>query len=197
MNRLISTLRNTVLATLVALMAVPVVAAAADNYKVDTGHSAVIFSVSHLNIANFYGRFNKFSGTFRFDAANPGNSEVNFEVDAKSVFTADKKRDDHLRGPDFFSAKQFPKITFKSTKVRALGGDKYEVTGKLTLRGVSKTVKINMSKTGEGKDPWGGERIGFEGTLTVNRLDYGVNYMPDGLGKNVKLIIAVEGIKQK
>lgn len=183
-----------VLATSPLMAFVP--AASAANYTVDNVHTSVLFKTTHLNVTPFWGRFNKVTGTFAFDAANAAASKLAIEIDVGSIFTAEKKRDDHLKSPDFFNAKQFPTITFASTAVKA--GSKagsYLVTGDLTIRGIKKSITVEFNKTGEGKDPWGGERIGFEGQFTVNRLDYGVSYMPDALGKDVTIVVTVEGIK--
>ncbi|HRE92060.1 MAG TPA: YceI family protein [Myxococcota bacterium] len=170
--------------------------ALAADYQVDAGHSAVNFKLSYANVSTFWGRFNKFEGRFTFDASDLGKAKVEISIEADSVFTADKKRDDHLRSPDFFSAKQFPKITFTSTSVKA--GSKagtFIASGNLTLRGVTKPVTVELVKTGEGKDGYGKERIGFEATFTINRLDYGVNFAPDGLGKDVTVIVGISGVK--
>jgi len=180
---------------LVPLGAAPAAMAAA--YEVDGSHSSVLFKVSHFGIAPFHGRFNKVGGTFEYDAAKVAASTLTVEIDANSIFTADKKRDDHLKSPDFFNAKQFPTITFKSKAVTAgARANTYRVEGQLTLRGVTKPVTIELVKTGEGKDPYGAERVGFEGTFTINRLDYGVSFMPDGLGKEVTITVAVQGVKK-
>lgn len=178
------------------LLALPLPASAA-SYEIDSSHSSVLFKTHHLGIAPFWGRFNKLSGQFEYDASNPAASRLSVGIDVNSIFTADRKRDDHLKGPDFFNAKQFPTITLKSTAVRAgARPGNYTVTADLTVRGVTRSVTVTLEKTGEGKDPWGGERIGFEGRFTINRLDYGVSYMPDGLGKDVTIVVAVEGIKR-
>ena len=180
----------------VSPLAAFVPAASAANYTVDNGHSSVLFKTTHLNVSPFWGRFNKVSGAFTFDAANPAASKLAVDIDVGSIFTAEKKRDDHLKSPDFFNAKQFPTITLRSTAVKAGSrAGSYLVTGDLTIRGVTKSISVELTKTGEGKDPWGGERIGFEGSFTVNRLDYGVSYMPDALGKDVTIVVTVEGIK--
>ncbi|MCB9734716.1 MAG: YceI family protein [Deltaproteobacteria bacterium] len=171
-------------------------AASAASYKVDNAHTSVIFKASHLGIGTFYGRFNKVDGSVAWDAAAPDKSAFTITVDADSVFTADKKRDTHLKSPDFFNTKQFPTITLKSTAVKPGAKDTFEVTADLTMKGVTKTITFTAKKTGEGKDPWGGERVGFEGSFTVNRLDYGVSYMPEGLGKDVTLIVAFEAVKE-
>jgi len=184
--------------TLALPLAAPMAAAPAlaASYSIDNAHTSVLFKTTHLGVSPFWGRFNSVTGTFDYDAAKPELSKVRFEIDVNSIFTADKKRDDHLKGPDFFSAKQFPKITFESTAVKSgKAAGSLSVTGALTIRGVKKTITVELAKTGEGKDPWGGERIGFEGSFVINRLDYGVSYMPEGLGKDVTIVVAVEGIK--
>ena len=187
------------LALALGLTAAPLAAATpamAATYTIDGTHTSVLFKVSHLGIAPYWGRFNKIEGRFDYDPANAAASRLSVEIDANSIFTAEKKRDDHLKSPDFFSAKQFPKITLQSTAVKpgARPGT-YVVTADLTIRGTKKPITFELTKTGEGKDPWGGERVGFEGTFTVNRLDFGVSYMPDGLGRDVTIIFAVEGVK--
>ena len=188
---------RTLLASL-ALASIGVAASAsAAEYDVDGVHSSVIFKVRHNGVAPFYGRFNKVNGTFSFDAANATAAKLSFQIDVDSIFTAEKKRDDHLKSPDFFNAKQFPTITFTSRAVKAgAKPDTYTVDGDLTVRGVTKPISIELTKTGQGKNPMGGESIGFEGTFVLNRLDYGVSYAPDGLGRDVTVIVAVEGIKK-
>lgn len=170
--------------------------ALANQYQVDAGHSAVLFKVSYANVSPFWGRFNKFEGQFTFDPQDLARANVRFEIDTESIYTADKKRDDHLKSPDFFSAKQFPKITFAAASIKA--GSKagtYLASGNLTLRGVTKPVTVELVKTGEGKDGYGKERIGFEATFTINRFDFGVSYMPDGLGKDVTIVVGISGVK--
>lgn len=165
--------------------------AQAAKYEIDPDHTFVVFEVNHLGIGKAYGMFRKTTGSYDPDAGN-----LKVVIDVNSLYTANKKRDDHLRGPDFFNAKQFPRITFESTKVKKKG-DGVEITGNLTIKGKTKKVTFPMEKVGEGKDPWGNHRTGYEGSLTVDRMDFGVDYMPDGLSKEVTLNLAVEGIKQK
>ena len=123
-------------------------ASAAETYKLDPVHSSVLFKAKHLNVADFYGRFNDFSGTVTFDNENPSKSSVNLEVKVESLDTHEAKRDQHLKSPDFFNAKQFPVIAFKSTKVEKAGADSYKVTGDFTLHGVTKPVTVEFKKTG-------------------------------------------------
>ena len=176
-------------AALAAVMAVPSGAAAAE-YTIDPSHTFVVFEVGHLGIGKAHGMFRKTTGTFDPDAGT-----LMVTIDANSVYTANKKRDDHLKGPDFFNTKQFPTVTFKSKKVTKKG-ESFMIFGDLTIKGKTKPVELQMTKVGEGKDPWGKYRAGFSGTMTVNRMDFGVDYMPGGLSNDIKLTISVEGVKK-
>ncbi|MCB9780786.1 MAG: YceI family protein [Alphaproteobacteria bacterium] len=169
--------------------------ALADAYSVDDDHSAVLFSVQHFGAAWVYGRFDKISGDFDW-SADVSKSTFSLTIDAASVDSDQEKRDQHLAGPDFFNAAEFPTITFKSKKVEKKGDKLLHVTGDLTLRGVTKEVTIPIEHTGEGDDPWGGHRAGLHSTFTIKRSDFGITYMPDGLSDQVKLIVSLEGVKK-
>jgi polyisoprenoid-binding protein YceI len=168
-------------------------------YEIDASHSAAIFRVKHLGVSYFYGRFNDISGTINFDSANPAASTISIVVKAESVDTANAKRDQHLKGPDFFNARQHPELTFTSKSLVAVEGaeGRYTATGDMTINGVTKEVSFEVEHTGMGADPWGGQRTGAEATLTIKRSDYNINYMPDGLGDDVKLIVSIEAIQKK
>lgn len=170
--------------------------AGTDAYEIDAVHSAVIFRVQHFNAGFTYGRFNGFKGTFAWDAEKPEACNVEITVDAASVDTNDKKRDDHLRTPDFLDVAKFPTITFKSTAVKKVGDTQFDVTGTLTLHGVTKSLTVRMDKTGEAKDAWGAYRMGFEGTIQVKRSEYGIVALPGGVGDDIRLTIAIEGTKK-
>lgn len=171
----------------------------ADNYKVDSSHAFAAFKVKHLGVGYTYGTFGKIRGEFKFNKKDVTKSTVKIEILAASVHSHNSKRDDHLRGPDFFDVKQFPLITFVSKSFKPVAGKKgfYEVSGNLTLRGKTIEETVIVEDTGSGNDPWGNFRQGFEAKFSVNRLDYGVNYSPEGIGRNVELALAVEGIRQK
>lgn len=172
------------------LAAVP--AGGAATYVVDPVHSSLVFRVMHLETAWFFGRFNELSGTIRYEEAEPERSSVELEVVATSVDTGNKNRDDHLRGSDFLESKQFPKITFKSTSAKALGEGRLELSGDLTLRGHTETIRFQVEKTGEGKNRQGQALIGFLGEFEVDRMAHGVSYMPSGLGEKVTVIVSLE-----
>jgi polyisoprenoid-binding protein YceI len=184
------------IAALIALLALASPALAADEYAIDPGHSSVGFRIKHLNISYTKGRFNKPAGSLTFDEKNPKACKVEVTLKIAELDTHDAKRDAHLRGPDFFNGKMFPKITFKSTGVKKTGEKEYAITGDLSLHGVTKSVTVKAVKTGEGADPWGGHRIGFELKLTIKRSDYKMNFMQGGVGDEVKLAIDIEGIRK-
>ena len=171
--------------------------AQAVTYRIDPVHSFIIFRVKHLNTGFAYGRFNTFSGTFVVDERNPANSSIELEIDANSVDTGNSQRDDHLRNPDFFNARQFPKITFKSTRVRKLNDTTVEVQGNLTMRGVTRPITARVTFTGKGRNQRGQEIIGFETTFTIRRSLFNINYgLYGGLDDEVRVTFAVEGIRQ-
>jgi polyisoprenoid-binding protein YceI len=167
-------------------------------YGVDGVHSSVVFAVKHNNVSWFFGRFDKVDGKFNLDQANPASSTLDISVDAGSVSSGNDGRDKHLKGPDFFSTSEFPKITFKSTSVKpGTAKNTYEVAGDLTLRGVTKPITITVEDTGRGAGARGGEVAGFITTFTINRGDYGVKYMlgSKALGDEVKLTVSLQGKK--
>jgi len=167
----------------------------ADTFKIDPVHSSVVFSVMHLGVTDFYGRFNDLSGTVVFDKADPSKSSVEISVPVESVDTKNAKRDQHLKSPDFFNAKQFPMMIFRSKKVEA-SGDTYNVTGELTLHGVTKPLTLEIKKDSEAKGMEGEIRGGGETHFTVKRSDYGMNFMQGPLGDEVKVVLSLEGVKQ-
>jgi len=171
-------------------------ARAADNYQVDPVHAAVVFRVKHLGVGYTYGRLNEVGGRLVLDEEDPANCVFEVQAEADSVDTGNAKRDQHLKGPDFFNAKEFPAVTFRSKQVKKADASTYEVAGELTLHGVTKPVTVKLQRVGTGKDPWGGYRTGFEGSLTVKRSDFGMKFMPEGVGDEVWLLIGFEALRQ-
>jgi len=169
---------------------------AADTYTVDPVHTAALFKIKHLGVSYTYGRFNDVSGSVVFDAANPAASKVDITIQAGSVDTFNQKRDAHLANPDFFDAKQFPVLKFVSTAFKKVDDNTFDVTGDFTLHGVTKPITIKAVKIGEGKDPWGGYRIGFESTFTIKRSDFGMTKMMEAVGDDVTVTFSTEGIKK-
>src|SRR5688572_2103339 len=167
---------------------------AADTYKIDSEHATVIFRVSHFNIGNAYGRFNDPTGTVVYDKADPSKTQFTFEVKTENVDTDNEKRDNHLRSPDFFDARQFPVISFKSTSVKA-EGDTLQVTGDLDLHGVKKSITFPIKKTGETDTGKMGYRTGWEAEVDLKRSDFGMTGMKGAIGDDVHLVISFEAVK--
>jgi polyisoprenoid-binding protein YceI len=171
-------------------------------WVMDASHSLVEFSVKHMMIANVKGRFSKFEGTIDADPANLAAASLNVTVDAASIDTRDEQRDGHLRSADFFNVTEYPTLTFVSKSVQPQGGEEYLLVGDLTMHGVTKEVAFQLTFEGQGKDPWGNERIGFSAETKVNRKDFGLEWnaaLESGgvlVGEQVKISIQVEAVKQ-
>ena len=178
-----------------ALSASITTARAADTYGVDAVHSSVVFRVKHMNTSYAWGRFNDLSGSFSLDPAAPAQSKLQFTVKADSVDTGNAKRDQHLKGPDFFNAVQFKTISFVSKSV-AKAGDAYEVNGDLTVHGVTKPVTVKLTPTGAGKGPTGAAIAGIEANFTVKQSEFGITKMAAAIGDDVWVNVSVEGVKQ-
>ena len=189
-------------AVLAAALAVASPAFAADTYQFDKTHTTVGFQVRHI-FTMLGGKFQEFTGTINVDRAKPEASTVEFTIAADSIFTNEPKRDAHLKSPDFFDVAKYPTITFKSTSVKPNGKDSWLVTGDLTMRGVTKQVTLPVTFLGEGKDPWGNEKMGFETQTTLNRQDYGISWnktLDQGgvlVGDEVKVQVSVEANRLK
>lgn len=188
-----------------AVSSAPVAAGEASlaSYKVDTVHSTVLFGIRHAGVSNFYGVFKEFSGTFTFDPASPESGEFGFEVQTASVDTRNSSRDDHLRNADFFNARQFPTITFKSTGLEHKEGDLYTLKGDLTMQGETLPITAELEWIGTGTNQRGQSTAGFEARFAIQRSDFGMTkYLaPDGsdsggLGNTVRLTVAVEAVEE-
>lgn len=172
----------------------------ADDYVVDTegAHAFVQFRVQHLGYSWLYGRFNDFSGEFTYDDKDPSKNKVKINIDVNSLDSNHARRDKHLRGEDFFDVGKFPTASFESTAYKPTGEGKADLTGNLTLHGVTKPVTIAVAHIGGGKDPWGGFRQGFEGSVTIKPAEWGIP-MAEKLGPasaEVELILSVEGVRK-
>ena len=165
--------------------------ALAEQWEVDAAHTAVIFKVSHMGASNQYGRFNDVTGSLTTGDA----AAFNFTALTESVDTNNAKRDDHLRSPDFFNAKQFPEITFTGSSITP-NEDGMELSGELSLHGVTTPLTVQLTKVGEAENRGGGKRIGLETTFTINRSDFGMDQMIGPVGDEVTLIISFEAISQ-
>ncbi len=192
--------RNVLYALSIALLLPALAAAEPVTYKVDTDHSGVGFSIRHF-VSNVSGRFRDFDGVIKYDKANPAASSVEFTVKTASIDTSNNDRDEHLRTKDFFDAQKFPTLTFTSTKVVAKDANTLDVTGNLTMHGVTKPITFPVSVLGMVKTPKG-EKAGFETNFKVDRKEYGItwnNVMDSGpvLGDDVKVNIEIEANRQE
>ena len=162
-------------------------------FEVDNVHSTVMFRIQHAGISYFYGRFNKMSGTFKLDREDVPKSYFNIEIKTSSIDTNSSKRDKHLKSPDFFNAKQFPVISFESTNVKRTGKYDFEVTGQLSLHGVTKEITLTLQYFGTVENPRFGMLSAVESTFTIKRSDFGITAFPDNLGDEVRITVSVEG----
>jgi len=169
--------------------------ATAEIYDLDDQHTSIVFAVNHFGFSYTYGMFGKYNGAFSIDMNEPTKGSFQFFVDAASLDTKSAKRDEHLRGPDFFNVKQFPEITFQSTSIAA-EGDNLRVTGNLTMHGVTKEIVMPLTYVGEGKGPYGKERIGFYGNFKVKRSEFDIKTFLPKVSDEVSLIISFEGLKR-
>ncbi len=161
--------------TFFSLMLVFTISASAQTWEIDKAHSGVGFTVKHMVVAKVNGKFNDFSGTISFDEKDMTKLNISGVVKVASVDTDNEKRDNHLKGPDFFDAAAYPEIKFESTKVTKKG-DAYIVLGDLTIRDVTREIELDMQVSGPIQDPWGATRIGLEGRGVINRQDFGVKW---------------------
>ena len=186
-----------VAATLGGLMMAGGAAQAAD-YQIDKQgqHASVNFKISHLGYSWIYGRFNDFEGTFSWDADKLEASAINVTVNTESVDTNHAERDKHIRSEDFLNVAENATATFTSTGVEVTGDNSAKVSGDLTLNGVTKPVVLDANFIGEGDDPWGGYRAGFDATTTLKLADFGIDYNLGPASETVELILTVEGVRQ-
>ncbi|AMO74071.1 MULTISPECIES: YceI family protein [Pseudomonas] len=171
--------------------------AMAADYKIDKEgqHAFIEFRIKHLGYSWLYGRFDDFDGAFTFDEKNPAADKVKVTINTNSVNTNHAERDKHLRSGDFLNVSKNPTATFESTGVKA-DGKNAEITGNLTLNGVTKPVTIKAELVGQGDDPWGGYRAGFLGTTTLKLKDFNIQRDLGPASQEVELTLSVEGVRQ-
>lgn len=185
------------LAALALLVVTHTSRTSAADYVLDDQHTSVVFTTSHFGFSYTYGMFGKYAGKFSVDMQSPATATFQFVIDAASLDTKSEKRDEHLRGPDFFNVKQFPQITFTSRSVEpANGGKTLNVTGDLQLHGETKSVVLPLTYVGAGKGPYGKDRIGFVGRMVVKRSEFGMGAMAPQIGDDVTLLLSFEGLLQ-
>lgn len=190
-------IRKTLLAVSAAALFVTSLHASAAEYKIDKEgqHAFVQFRIQHLGYSWLYGTFKDFDGGFTFDDANPAADKVNVTINTGSLDTNHAERDKHLRSADFLNTSKYPQATFTSTEVKK-EGERYKVTGNLTLNGVTKPITLDARLMGEGKDPWGGYRAGFEASGEVVLKEFNISKDLGPASQKAELIISVEGVRQ-
>ena len=154
----------------------PELAALTGDYTLDPAHSTVGFVARHAMVTNVKGKFNDFTGSLHLDGGDPSKSTASIDVKMDSIDTGSADRDGHLKSSDFFTIDEFPTMTFRSTSAEALGGDDYRITGDLTILGVTKPLTIDLEFNGAAKDPFGNERVGFEGKAEILRSEWGLTW---------------------
>lgn len=195
-----SFIRTTLASALLAGTCIATAPALAADYAIDTegAHASVNFKIQHLGYSWLTGRFNDFSGSFSYDPEDVAASKINVTIDTSSVDSNHAERDKHLRSNDFLSVSEFPEATFVSTGINNIGddGEEFDVVGNLTLHGVTKEITIDVEKVGEGKDPWGGYRVGFAGDTEIRLKDFGIDFDLGPASQVVELELHVEGVRQ-
>ncbi|OKK06716.1 polyisoprenoid-binding protein [Streptomyces sp. CB03234] len=154
----------------------PALAALTGTYTIDPAHSSIGFTARHAMVTNVRGAFTDYEGILNLDGSDPAASSASIDVRIPSIDTGSADRDGHLRGADFFDAERFPLMTFRSTSAEALGGTDYRITGDLTIKGVTKPITIDLEFNGAAKDPFGNERVGFEGKAELLRSEWGLTW---------------------
>ena len=193
-------LRSTLV--LLAALAAPALAQSTSTWEIDPAHSSIQFGVRHLMISTVKGTFPKFTATVVADEKEPTRAVAEASIDAASIDTREPKRDEHLRGADFFDVAKYPTITFKSTKVEPAGDRRFKVHGDLTMHGVTKPVALDVEVTPQVKGMRGETRAGARATTKINRKVFGINWSKtmDGgglvVGDDVDVTIDVEGVKK-
>ncbi|MBB6730011.1 YceI family protein [Cohnella zeiphila] len=171
------------------------------NWAVDVSHSAVDFSVKHMMIAKVKGSFHNFEAQISADVSDLTTADISFAIDLSSVDTRNGDRDAHLKSADFFDVENHPKLLFKATKIVKTGDGEYDVTGDVTLHGVTRSETFEVAYEGSGKDPWGNEKAGFNAKGSLKRSDYGLTYnaaLETGgvlIGDEVKFTLEIEAAK--
>ncbi|MFF2655157.1 YceI family protein [Streptomyces sp. NPDC058045] len=170
-------------------------------WTVDPAHSSLGFVARHAMVTNVKGGFSDFEGTLQLDAADPSRSSASFDVRMESIDTGSADRDGHLKSADFFDIENHPTMTFRSTSAEALGGDDYRITGELSILGTTRPISIDLEFNGAATDPFGNERVGFEGKAELLRSEWGLTWnaaLETGgvlISDKIKLVFDISAIK--
>ncbi|UYG06188.1 YceI family protein [Halomonas sp. M4R1S46] len=192
--------KNALAAILATTALVPLAQAQAADYVIDTEegqHAFIQFKISHLGFSYILGSFEDFSGQFSYDPDDLAASSANLEVDVASLTTNHAERDKHIKSDDFLDVAEYPTASFTSTGFEATGEDQGVLSGELTLHGETRAIEMPVTLLGEGEDPWGNYRAGFEGSTTLALADYGIDMssFPEPM-QELELYVTFEGIRQ-
>jgi polyisoprenoid-binding protein YceI len=186
--------RTPILAAL-AVLALPAAPLSSADYDVDDDHTFALFRIQHMNAGFTWGRFDAIAGQVSYDPANPAGNAISLTIQAASVSTGVSKMEDHLKTPDFFDVKQFPTLTFTSKSFAKRGEGQYEVSGDLTIRGITKPITVQATRAGISTHAFSKKPlVGFETVFEVNRNDFGITYGPGVVGDTVRITLAVEAV---
>ncbi|WP_272690135.1 YceI family protein [Providencia sp. PROV152] len=191
-------LKKTVLGLATGALFLTAGSALAETYKFDKQgqHAFIEFRIQHLGYSWVYGSFKDFDGNFTYDAKDPSKDKVEVTIKTGSIDTNHAERDKHLRSGDFLNASKYPEAKFVSTEVKK-EGDVYKITGDFTLNGVTKPITLDAKLMGEGKDPWGGYRAGFEAQGNIKLKDFNIKSDLGPKSQEAELLISVEGVQDK
>lgn len=196
-----ATATATVAAPAAQATAGPDLSALSGDYTIDPSHSTIGFVARHAMVTNVKGGFQDFTGTLHLDGTDPSKSTATLDIQMDSIETGNADRDGHLKSADFFKIDEHPVMTFRSTKAEALGGDDYRITGDLSLLGVTKSITFDLEFNGSAKDPFGNERVGFEGKTELLRSEWGLTWnaaLETGgvlVSDKIKLVFDISAIK--
>ncbi|MBY6209217.1 MULTISPECIES: YceI family protein [Halomonas] len=192
-------LKKTAIAALAAGSLLPLAQAQAADYAIDSEgqHAFIQFKISHLGYSYILGSFESFDGSFSYDSEDTASASAQLEVDVTSLTTNHAERDKHILSGDFLNADEYPTATFTSTGFESTGEGEGVLTGDLTLHGVTNTIEMPVTLLGEGEDPWGGYRAGFEGSTELALGDYDIDMskFPEAM-RSLELYVTFEGIRQ-
>lgn len=180
---------------LISISATASQAMGAGTYHVDRTHSTVIFRIEHLNVAQFYGRFRHISGTFSFNDEQPEKSFIKVSIETGSLKTDHGSRDQEIKSSRMLDEAKYPSIDFVSREIKKVSEKNYQVTGDLTLHGVTRSITVALEHGGEGRSRMG-VRSGIHTIFTIKRSDYGLDMVPSVLGDEVQLIVSLEGVRR-
>lgn len=179
-----------------ALVMAAAASAQSATWQIDANHSAAQFSVRHLGVSTVRGAFTKVSGSATYDPSDPSKTTLNATIDANTVDTRVQMRDNDLRSPNFLDVQKYPTITFQSKQVKSAGAGKLQISGDLTIHGVTKEVVLDVDgPSAPIKDPWGNQRIGASASTKINRKDFGINGAPGAVGDEISITIDTELIQ--